>query len=152
MNWHTYFFNLINVIKQKSKDPSTKVGCVIVGKNNEVISTGFNGFPIRVTEKPERYVRPNKYFYIEHSERNSVYLAARRGVPLEGARIYLQWHPCADCARALIQAGIQEVWIDGSRYDPNNPTEADRRWEDSIAAAKEMFEEADVKVILFKEK
>jgi dCMP deaminase len=152
MHWNTYFFNFLDVIKQKSKDPSTKVGCVIVGKNNEVISTGFNGFPMKVLEKPSRYERPVKYFYIEHAERNAVYLAARRGVPLEGSRIYLQWHPCADCARAIIQAGIEEVWIDGSRYDPYNPTEADRRWEESISAAQDMFEEARIRIVIFKEK
>ena len=151
MNWPAYFFNLVEVIKQKSKDPSTQVGCIIVGKNNEVISTGFNGLPKFVFEKAERYIRPNKYLYIEHSERNAIYLAARRGVSLEGASIYVPWHPCADCARAIIQAGISKVYIDGNKYDPLHPTETDLRWKDSIEAAKEMLDEAWIDVIIWKE-
>ena len=151
MNWHTYFFNFIDVIKQKSKDTSTQVGCIIVGSRNEVISTGFNGFPIGVVDVPIRFLRPIKYMFTEHAERNAIYLAARRGVPLEGTKIYLQWHPCADCARAIIQAGITEVWLDGSKYDPEHPTEADKRYADSFQAADEMFREANVKVILYKE-
>lgn len=44
------FFEMCEVISKKSKDPSTKVGCVINGENNSVISTGFNGFPIGVED------------------------------------------------------------------------------------------------------
>ena len=157
MKWSNYFFNLVDVIKQKSKDTSVQVGCVIVGKNHEVISTGFNGFPIGVDDAPgcelkgSRYDRPLKYFYTEHAERNAIYLAARRGVSLDDSTIFLQWYPCADCARAIIQSGIRSVWIDGSKYNPDTPTEADKRWEDSFKAAKIMFEEAGVMVFIDKE-
>ncbi|MFA5396483.1 MAG: deaminase [Methanogenium sp.] len=148
MNWHEYFFSLVEVIKAKSKDPSTKVGCVIVGSDNEVISTGFNGLPIGVKETTVRQCRPVKYLYYEHAERNAIYLASRRGIP-KGARIYLEWFPCADCARAIIQVGISEVFIDGRKYDPYNPTEADTRWRESMDAAKEMFFEAGVNVLIW---
>jgi dCMP deaminase len=144
MNWQEYFFKIVNVIKEKSKDLSIKVGCIIVGPNNEIISTGFNGLPRFVEEKPERNERPAKYLYTEHAERNAIYLAARRGVPIDGASIYLQWFPCADCTRAIIQSGIKRIFIDGHYYDPNKPTAADKRWEDSFKASKEMLEEADI--------
>lgn len=149
MQWHEYFFKLVSVIKLKSKDRSTKVGCVIVGPHNEIISTGFNGLPIGVPEYSERQVRKVRYLYYEHSERNAVYLAARRGVSLEGAKIYLEWFPCADCARAIIQSGIIEVWIDGRKYDPFHPTATDKRWAESIAASKEMLHEAKVMINLW---
>lgn len=118
MNWDELFIRQADLIAQKSKDPSTKVGCVIVGEGNTILSMGFNGFPRSVDERPgERWVRPEKYLWVEHAERNSVYNAARHGIKLEGARAYLNWEPrpCADCTRALIQAGIREI------IGPNRP-------------------------------
>lgn len=118
MNWDELFIRQADLIAQKSKDPSTKVGCVIVGEGNTILSMGFNGFPRAVDEFPgERWVRPEKYLWVEHAERNSVYNAARHGIKLEGARAYLNWEPrpCADCTRALIQAGIREI------IGPNRP-------------------------------
>jgi len=50
MNWDRYFIEMAMLVAKKSKDPSTKVGCVLVGPENQVISTGFNGFPRGVRE------------------------------------------------------------------------------------------------------
>jgi len=134
MNWNEYFIDMAELISTKSKDNSTKVGCVIVGQDNGVLSTGFNGFPRGVTETEEEWVkkvsywdqgelvkpvpgsfdrwgRPQKYSWVEHAERNAVYYAARHGIALNGAKAYLNWdpRPCADCTRAFIQAGIVEI-------------------------------------------
>ena len=95
-----------------------KVGCVIVGDDNAVLSMGFNGFPRGVDEKSKaRWKRPEKYHWVEHAERNAIYNAARHGINLNGARVYLNYEPkpCADCTRALIQAGIKEI------IGPNRP-------------------------------
>jgi dCMP deaminase len=127
MDWDEYFIRLAMLVAEKSKDPSTKVGCILVGKDNNVLSTGFNGFPRGVWETasdpenglyhrrarlhPERWERPLKYDFVEHAERNAVYNAARHGVRLDGARAYLNWepYPCKDCTKAFIQSGIVEV-------------------------------------------
>jgi len=112
LTWDELFILQANLIAQKSKDPSTKVGCVIVGDDNAILSMGFNGFPRHIDEHlPERWKRPEKYFWIEHAERNAIYNAARHGINLNGARAYLNWEPkpCADCTRALIQVGIREI-------------------------------------------
>jgi len=92
-----------------SRDPSTKVGCVIAGPTNEVRALGYNGLPRRVDEAPGRLEHPDKYLWIEHAERNAIYTAARTGVPLEGCRMYVSWFPCVDCARAIVQVGLIEV-------------------------------------------
>lgn len=112
MNWDELFIKQAMLIAEKSKDPSTKVGCVIVGEGNVILSLGFNGFPRKVHEQVDgRWVRPEKYIWTEHAERNAIYNAARHGIKLEGSRAYLNWepNPCSDCTRALIQAGIKEV-------------------------------------------
>jgi dCMP deaminase len=112
LSWDELFILQANLIAQKSKDPSTKVGCVIVSDDNAILSMGFNGFPRHVNEHAEeRWKRPEKYFWVEHAERNAIYNAARHGINLNGARAYLNWEPkpCADCTRALIQVGIREI-------------------------------------------
>lgn len=131
MNWDNFFIEMAMLVSTKSKDPSTKVGCVIVGDDNAVLSIGFNGFPRGVAEDQykhtpikdslavreervlltDRWERPAKYSWIEHAERNAIFNAARHGIKLAGARAYLNWepHPCADCSRALIQSGIVEI-------------------------------------------
>jgi len=112
LTWDELFILQANLIAQKSKDPSTKVGCVIVGDDNAILSMGFNGFPRGVDEHlSERWKRPEKYFWVEHAERNAIYNAARNGINLNGARAYLNWEPkpCTDCARAFIQVGIKEI-------------------------------------------
>lgn len=140
-SWDTYFIEMADLAAQKSKDPSMKVGAVIVGEGNEVLSTGFNGFPIGVDdEKSARYTRPMKYEFTEHAERNAIFLAARHGTQLQGATLYFNWHPqealCPKCARAIIQAGIVEV------VGPTRSMGESKDWTHPAATA--MIEEADV--------
>ncbi len=49
MNWDEYFINIAEQVKLKSKDNNTKIGVVLVGKNNEIVSTGYNSFPRGIT-------------------------------------------------------------------------------------------------------
>lgn len=147
ISWDQYFFDMIDLVKKKSKDPSTKVGCVITGPNHEVISTGFNGLPIGVDDKysPERYERPHKYLWAEHAERNAIYLAARRGVPLEGGTIYVNFYPCADCSRGIIQSGIKNVVVNELSEEMND-FDLLNRWEEQINVSLNMLHEAMVKI------
>ena len=137
MDWNTFFFKMCDLVSEKSKDKSTQVGCVIVGPNHEIRSIGYNGFPRGVTDDvPVRQERPMKYFYSEHGERNAIYNAARVGIPLAGCILYIGGVPCADCARAIIQSGIAEIFIRDGRVP--------ERWKDSCDAALVMLDEAGV--------
>ncbi len=139
ISWDEYFIKMAMLVATKSKDPSSKVGCVIVGPDNEIRSSGFNGFPRGVHEthadvvcelmcngddealnalEPapgdrllDRWDRPDKYEWVEHAERNALYNAARIGTALEGCTAYLNWepYPCIDCTNGFIQVGIVEV-------------------------------------------
>lgn len=118
LSWDELFILQACLIAQKSKDPSTKVGCVIVGNDNAVLSMGFNSFAHGVDESiKERWKSPEKYHWIEHAERNAIFNAVRNGININGARAYLNYEPkpCAECARALIQVGITEI------VGPNRP-------------------------------
>jgi dCMP deaminase len=99
----------------ESPDQRTKVGCIIVGPDGRVRCEACNTFPVGVDGVPERAVAPLKYIWIEHAERNAIYLAARRGVSTEGCTMIIELTPCVDCARAIIQAGVVRVVINKRR-------------------------------------
>lgn len=118
MNWDQYFLSLLPLIAQRSKDPNTKVGCVIVGPDNAIRSTGYNSFPRGINDNvPERKERPEKYYWIEHADRNAIFAAAKIGTPLDGCTMYLTGLPCMDCARAIIQVGICKVKYDAANQE-----------------------------------
>ena len=142
LDWDTYFLAMETLVAKKSKDPSTKVGAVIVGPEHEVRSTGYNGFPRGIDEyPPSRWERPEKYQWCEHAERNAIYNAAMMGTPLKGCTEYVQCTPCAPCGRALIQAGITEVVI-----SKENPFSDRSDWRDDIDFSLEMLKEAGVSI------
>lgn len=148
MNWVDYFRNLANNVKLKSKDSKTQIGAIIVGSDNEIVSTGYNSFPRGIDDtNPERQERPEKYFWFEHAERNAIYNAARIGVSTKGTTMYLShWFPCADCARGIINAGITTIYCD--RIDIEDKSTS---YVESFKRSKEMLLEADVKICFYDE-
>ncbi len=111
--WDAYFLQIAEVVKLRSKDPNTQIGAVVVDEDNQIVATGYNGFPRGAQDVIERFERPMKYDYFEHAERNAIYAAARRGAALKGCRLYLSGphFSCLDCTRAIIQTGIKEVFL-----------------------------------------
>lgn len=144
-DWDIRFLELALQIASWSKDPSTKVGCVITTPDKRIVSTGYNGLPRgcddNVKAFPERHNRElQKYDWYEHAERNAIYNAANLGNSLNGCIAFVTvMHPCTDCTRALIQSGIKRVvW-----QEPNDPDVA-KRWEFQIKLSMLMFAEAGV--------
>ena len=134
------FIKIAEQVAAMSKDPSTKVGALILGPNLEIRATGWNGFPRGVEDSPERLNdRPTKLKFTAHSEANAITNAARSGVSTDGCSLLVTaLHPCGDCAKIIIQAGIKKV------YAPL--PEIDGRWADSFEVAATMFREAGVSV------
>ena len=147
MKWDEFFIKMTDFIAQKSKDRATKIGVVIVGPHNEVRSIGYNGFPRGVDDDiAGRHLRPSKYLWTEHAERNAIYNAARMGTSLQGCTIYTV-APCSDCARAIIQSGIVKVV---ARPFPQGEGKAD--WTQNIAVGLTMLKEAGVEFVLYERK
>ncbi len=146
--WTAYFMEQAKLIASKSKDESMKVGCALVSQNNTIISTGYNGFPRGVdeSEDPDRNKRPEKYQWTEHAERNAVYNAALNGVKTQYAKAFSTAHPCVECARALIQSGIVELYIPTKHSDPFYKAGRWVDWEESLLKALEILKAAGVKV------
>jgi dCMP deaminase len=110
-DWDAYFMELAEKVASRSKDPSTKVGCVVVTEDRVIATTGYNGLPRGVGDLPERMERPAKYLWTAHAECNAVAQAARVGARLKNGTAYVTHEPCARCAQMLVQAGIIKVVI-----------------------------------------
>lgn len=137
-SWDQYYLTICNHVASRSKDPNTQLGCVIVGPAHEIRSTGYNSLPRGIRDDvPERLQRPTKYLWMEHAERNAIYNAARAGTSTAGCSIYVQIMPCMDCARAIVQAGIQEVVISRERMAKYSSEQYDAQFRDVETLLKE---------------
>lgn len=145
MNWVSYYRQLANTIKLKSKDKYTQIGAVIVGKDGEIVSTGYNSFPRGLDDGLDyRQERPEKYYWFEHAERNAIYNSARIGVSTKGTTMYLSCGlPCADCARGIINSGIKRIFCE--RVDVTKG----ELWKESQERSWDMFMETGVKVCFY---
>lgn len=126
-----------------SKDPNSKVCALVVDPVGlQILSTGYNGIPRGVPEHTERWSREGgeKYFWVEHAERNAIFNAGRHGTALEGSVLICNKFPCADCARAIIQCGISQVIT-------YNPDWEHPRWSTSWNRSAKMLAEAKVPVV-----
>jgi len=137
-DWDKRFLKLAKHISKWSKDPSTQVGCVVVGPDREIRSTGFNGLPRGIEDNNERLNdREIKYPLICHAEENAIMHAARIGISLKDCTAYVTWPPCTRCARSLIQAGISTIIY------PEN-TEIPERWMNDFNLSLNMLKEANI--------
>ena len=144
-DWHDWFLQGVYWVASKSKDPKTKIGAIIV-KDRRIISTGYNGIPIGVSDTDEnRHQRPEKYKWYEHGERNAIYAAAKYGIDTDGAILYTNALPCADCARGIIQSGIKCVYIHQQFNDLCNAAQREQ-WKGHDNATFTMFNESGVEV------
>jgi dCMP deaminase len=115
ISWDEYFMGISLLASMRSKDPNTQVGACIVSEDNIIISTGYNGFPKGCSddlfpwEREDAEINKTKYPFVVHAELNAILNSGGRS--LKGARIYVALFPCNECAKAIIQAGIKEVFI-----------------------------------------
>lgn len=143
--WDKRFIELCDHIAMWSEDPSRKVGAVIVGKGDCILSTGYNGLPRGVkVDNGKHFDRTDgrKYLWFEHAERNAIYNAARNGISVEQSTVYCSLFPCSDCARAIIQSGLTELVT-------RKPPEDEIRFAESMAISLDMLIEAGVCVRFF---
>ncbi|MBR3332068.1 hypothetical protein IKG28_00310 [Candidatus Saccharibacteria bacterium] len=104
-SWDEYFMKIAETVALKSKDPSSKMGCVIVDKNKRVVSLGYNGLVQGADEsKLTLSERPMKYRFATHSEMNAVLFAHQ---DLSGCTIYNRVATCDNCLKYCLQAGIK---------------------------------------------
>lgn len=141
--WDRRYLELAKHVSQWSKDPSTKVGAVLVSKDGEEF-LGYNGFPRGVVDSPERWNdRDTKLRYVVHAEANAILKA---GHAAKGGILYV--YPtfavpavCSDCAKLVIQSGIKGIVC---YYPSPEDEERAKRWAASMETSRTMLKEAQV--------
>jgi len=138
IKWHNRFLDLASHVAQWSKDPSTKVGCVIVNDDRQVVGMGYNGFPRGVADGKDRYEdRSIKYPMVVHAEANAILNAVGS---TRDCFAYVTHPPCAGCMGLLIQAGVRSIIT-------HRPDEGlAERFRESFAITDTMAREARVPV------
>ena len=108
--WDQYFMGLAYYTSIRSHDSQTKVGCVIVNEDNNVVSMGYNGFPKGVDDAELPTIRPEKYPFMVHAEENAVSNIITKSC--NNLKVYLTHFPCHRCAKLLWQNGVKKWYIE----------------------------------------
>ena len=140
LNWDQTFMSMAVVASQRSKDPSTQVGCCIVNDKYFIVGIGYNGLPRGCSDDTFPWGKKGdhvdtKYAYVVHAEQNAILNSNQAS--LENTTMYVTRHPCNECAKSLIQVGIKKV------YYLTNPIPNDY----STVASAKMCEAAGVELI-----
>lgn len=116
---HKYFMDIAHKVKARSHDVQTKVGAVLVSnKYNSILGTGYNGFVSGADDSKLPKVRPEKYPYMQHAEKNLISnLIKSGGVSTNDSTMYCTTSPCQDCVRFLFQSGITKIIIQDKYRD-----------------------------------
>ncbi|MGD9210232.1 MAG: dCMP deaminase family protein [Desulfobacteraceae bacterium] len=137
LSWDEYFMAVALLSAQRSKDPNTQVGACIVNLERKIVGVGYNGFPIGCSDEELPWGRTGdplntKYPYVCHAELNAIL----NSIPgsLKDCTIYTVLFPCNECAKVIIQAGINKVIFLVDKYAAT----------DSVKASKIMFKQAQV--------
>ena len=128
ISWDEYFLGIAMLAAKRSKDPNTQVGACIVSPDNIIISTGYNGMPKGCSDDEFPWGREgaeSKYPFVVHAELNAILNA--NGRDLRGSRVYVALFPCNECAKAIIQSGVKEVYYLSDKYADSMATLASKR-------------------------
>jgi dCMP deaminase len=141
-HWDRRFLRIAEEVRTWSRDPGTKVGCVLVS-DKRILSVGFNGFPRNLSDSLELYEdRDYKLAVTVHAEANAIMNAAKNGAKTQSCTAYVTFPPCSQCAAAVIQAGVETVVCP-------DPAQAPERWRASFKLGNEMLYNSGVKLLYY---
>jgi len=136
--WDERFFELAKTVANWSKDPTRKVGCVVVSPDRHRLTIGYNGFPKRIEDSASRLDDAElKNKLTVHAELNAILNAK---TSLVGWSMYVTSPPCIECCKAIIQAGIRELIC--PRIDPKS------KWQESNQMGIALLVEAGVNIVI----
>lgn len=148
--WDRRYLDVCRTISEWSKDPSSKLGALVVSDRNRIVGTGYNGFPEGVSDSEDRYNnRELKYELVVHAEVNAILSAGDRARN-STLYVYPGWGSpcmCTGCCKVAIQSGVRRVVgllrpIDSERF---------KRWEESLKLSQLMCDEAGIETVTYKE-
>mgnify|MGYP001190343413 CR=1 FL=1 len=114
ISWDAYFMGIAHLSALRSKDPSTQVGACIVDTSKKIVSMGYNGFPIGISDDT----------FVVHAELNAILNSPRA---VQGCSLYVSLFPCNECAKAIIQSGIKEIVYEDDKYADTEAVQVSKR-------------------------
>jgi dCMP deaminase len=132
----------LSEINEESDDGNTQVSAIITDSENLIISYGTNRLPDGLDYKSDRCVKPLKYKWLMHAERSAIYMAAREGKSTNGCKMYVNYFPCVDCSRGIIQSGIKTLIAP-------KPDISHHKWGESWSIAIDMLEESGITIVYY---
>lgn len=116
ISWNEYFFELAQVVSKRASCPRASVGAVIVSADNRILATGYNGAPAGHKDCLEVgcLMEDNHCQRAIHAEVNAIAYAAKHGVNLTDARLYMfdsndRPGPCRECMKVVTATGLLVV-------------------------------------------
>lgn len=118
-SWDEYFLNLVELVGSRSTCDRGRPGCLIV-KDRRILSTGYAGSPVGMPHCDEVGHEMQKSIGDDgeisehcvrtlHAEMNAISQAAKFGIPIDGATLYIKFTPCYNCAKMIVNVGIKRV-------------------------------------------
>tara|TARA_R110000782_G_scaffold187656_2_gene277794 strand:- start:234 stop:686 length:453 start_codon:yes stop_codon:yes gene_type:complete len=130
--------NYANELASFSKDPSTKIGALLV-RDEMIIGRGWNRLAKGFEDTDLNWSRPRKYDIVVHAEQSSIYDAAFRGNSTEGSEMYSNYAACTNCAKAIVSSGISVLY----RNEPmDNP-----RWMEEVEKGDKILAQGGVSIV-----
>lgn len=112
LTWEQYFMNIATLVAERSTCDRAYVGCVLVNKDNRIISTGYNGSISGNLQCDEvgHKMRDGHCIATIHAEMNALLYCAKEGISVKNSICYVTHFPCLNCTKSLIQAGISKIY------------------------------------------
>jgi len=151
ISWDRMFMSIAMIAAARSKDPSTQVGACVVSKDNRCHAIGYNGLPVGCSDDKFPWAREGgflerKYPFVVHAELNAI-LNAR--FPLDGCRIYTTMFPCNECAKAIIQAGIEAlIFLDDKYHDKPEWVASRMLLSSAMVNCRQFLEKQDLTILI----
>lgn len=150
ISWDEYFMGIALLSAKRSKDPATQVGACIVNEEKKVVGMGYNGFPIGCSDEELPWAREGKFLetkypFVMHAEQNAILNSIKK---LKGCTIYVALFPCHECAKAIIQSGIEEVVYLSDKYSGTESNVASKIMLDMAKVKYRQFEAKNEKIEL----
>lgn len=119
-SWQEYFMDIAKTVATRSTCDRAFVGCVLVNKDNRIVTTGYNG-SISGDEhcyEAGHYMRDGHCIRTIHAEMNALLYCSKEGISVKNTTCYVTHFPCLNCTKALIQAGVSKIYYhEGYRID-----------------------------------
>ena len=151
ISWDEYFMGIALLSAQRSKDSNTQVGACIVSREKKILSLGYNGMPTGCDDDNMPWEREGdpvntKYMYVCHAELNAI--LNRGDVSLANSILYVTLFPCNECAKAIIQSGINEIVYMSDKYANQANTIVSKRLFDMVGIKYRQYEPTGRKICI----